>query len=199
MTSCPVRMRLLHSDADDSYLLLYADGTMSGFSANEPDSQALTDILTRYQGANILTADGKNVGRWKEKGTNVRMDEVTSFNGKDYETAAQAVLCDEEDETMGFRLEIVSPEIVGLWLDENATADADSVNTPIQENNEYLSLEEYCAEINAGRPAEEAISLNAVRTRIARNGIPGAVKIGARWAVPSGTPWPQDRRYKISK
>lgn len=59
-------------------------------------------------------------------------------------------------------------------------------------NVKYLTLSEYCEAVNAERSKTglKAISKEAVRTKVARHQIP-AEKIGCRWMVVSGTPWPE--------
>jgi hypothetical protein len=56
---------------------------------------------------------------------------------------------------------------------------------------EYWSVTEYCKEHSMDRAN--------VNRLISAGRIPGAVKIGNQWAIPKGTPRPEDKRVKSGK
>lgn len=181
-------MRLVRwKDNPSKMAVLYSDGSIRRFDT-ETDayvSPALTDILTRFKEAKDLKAVGSEE-QWMSK----HLTDMADWGDMEVDTAAY-VTTDADDA----KIVVLDSSIIRYWLTkETATATEDAK----AEQSQYLTLDEYLAEVNSTRAPENQIRIGAVRSRVARHQLPGARKIGNFWMVPKGTPWPIDRRTQKS-
>lgn len=208
MADGAMKMRLLGNWDTNEYCLLYADGTMTRFSTDNNDAvtgHAMTDLFTRYNKTG-LTAYGENAERWQNEDNSNRIElwQWTSEDAADKPVepyvAAEVVACNALDPDTDYMLLVKDPAIMQDWLKTTSVDYRNLDNDSSNEEVKYLTLKEYTDELNEVRKAQglKPIAETAVRTKVARHQIQ-AVKDGAKWKIPSGTPWPADRRSKGSK
>lgn len=182
-------MRLVsYNDNPAIWAVLYTDGTMAKFDSKEtPANAALTDILSRYHSFQMLHASDSDL-KWSDTDSN-----MATWGGDAVKTLAYVTDFNFNDGEGDLILKVLDPEPVRVWM---GNAENTKMVEAKQEN--YITLQEYCEEINRARKEQglKEIQYNSVRTRVARHQLPGCRKFGAIWMVPSGTPWPADRRRK---
>lgn len=186
-------MRLVRwLDDNDKMAVLYHDGTMQTFSVSDKTANAaLSEFLTKYRVPDALTStDGEF---WSTTPT----DEAMAAWGKDeVETlgyvSQNLIYGDDAD----YALVMLDASVICNWM---KTAPVGLQDITKADNKDYITLQEFCDKINEGKEEKDKVSIFALRTKITRNQISGAVKIGRVWYVPADATLPADRRRKEMK
>ena len=193
-------MRLVKWIEDSNKLaVLFLDGSMQKFEiAGDPTlDKALTDFLTRFRAPQDLTAEGNE--KWSDSPDS---DDMATWGKDEVETAAYVVQNNVYHNQNDFMMIVVDPSPIVYWM-QHTTISISDIPDSIQgseiDKSNYRTLIEYCQDLEEEAKANgetSAVTLAAIRTKVARHQLPGAVKIGSAWYVYKGTPWPSDRRYK---
>ena len=193
-------MRLVEWNEDsDRLAVLFSDGSMQEFKL-EGDSfmdKAMTDFLTRFRTPQELTATGD--AKWSD---NPAADDMSAWGKDEVKTAAYVVQNNIYHNQNDFMMIVNDPTPIVYWMQHTTISIADlsdSIQDGEIDKSDYRSLIDYCKDLEEEAKAmgeTSTVTLAAIRTKIARHQLPGAVKIGPQWFVPKGTPWPSDRRFK---